>query len=620
ILLRPTGLDHPGIHRLLEGTVAEVTPRIRGLTLHDIGLLIETLSAVYSRMVTPEKGIDKRLIPYAAKILDSMQHKVLANLNALPHHHLASVLTIYLTSIVNDRNGIINTLPSTTSVMTIRPIPELMPAVLHNIRSRGKELSLSSLVEVLSTLGYSADGSDDDDDSGGGSDGYTIVIREALQESFSIRPDDDGSNEQQHEQLRRAISADLSLKGAVQFLCTLYENGLAYPQPPPPSDKPELHIAQLLREFIRENHNDQGSSTALVEGSPVRATMILARALRAKPVFGDSFHPQRLLSDMIVSSRSIIMNAPLPQKMNLLAAAITASSSSSAAATTTTTSGVYDNTVEQLSSIVFNDSSSILPRDYRHVLNILSSILTSGPDIIINKSVLTKTMRALIPVIEYCDAPALVTLIKLLADNRSSLSPLIPKDHDSRIYSPFTILGPTLISALNRVVHDLDTLPQLTAVLRSMAILDWYNTTCVTALMRQCSAVSLTVQSPTDIIHLVRAFRGLRLHDATFLKRLTVWYSWYIQKELFIDTHDTDDTIQPPMPLQYRQYIAAFALPLTDLGFYSQELVQLVERALPTRTTNTPNGHDDANTAADLPSAAAAVTVESSHPRFEGLL
>ncbi|KAF4663936.1 hypothetical protein FOZ61_001266 [Perkinsus olseni] len=174
ILLRPTGLDHPGIHRLLEGTVAELTPRIRELTLHDIGLLIETLSAVYSRMVTPEKGIDKRLIPYAAKILDSMQHKVLANLSALPHHHLASVLTIYLTSIVNDRNGIINTLPTTTSVMTITPIPELMPAMLHTIRSRGKELSLSSLVEVLSTLGYSADGSDDDD-SGGGSDGYTIV-------------------------------------------------------------------------------------------------------------------------------------------------------------------------------------------------------------------------------------------------------------------------------------------------------------------------------------------------------------------------------------------------------------------------------------------------------------
>lgn len=35
------------------------------------------------------------------------------------------------------------------------------------------------------------------------------------------------------------------------------------------------------------------------------------------------------------------------------------------------------------------------------------------------------------------------------------------------------------------------------------------------------------------------------------------------------------------MPIQYRQYIAAFALPLTDLGFYSQELVQLIERALP---------------------------------------
>ncbi|KAF4721527.1 hypothetical protein FOZ62_002505, partial [Perkinsus olseni] len=453
ILLRPTGLDHPGIQRLLEGTVAEVTPRIRELTLHDIGLLIETLSAVYGRMITPEKGIDKRLIPYAAKILDAMQHKVLANLSALPHHHLASVLTIYLTSIVDDRNGIINTLPSTTSVMTIRPIPELMPAVLHTMSSRGKELSLSSLVEVLSTLGYSADGTDPLTSS------ERNALREALHESFSIRRDDDGSNmheQQQHEQLRRAISADLSLKGAVQFLCTLYENGLAYPQPPPPSDKPELHIAQLLREFIRENHNDQGSSTALVEGSPVRATMILARALRAKPVFGDSFHPQRLLSDMIVSSRSIIMNAPLPQKMNLLAAAITASSSS-AAATTTTTSGVYDNTVEQLSSIVFSDSSSILPRDYRHVLNILSSILTSGPEIIINKSVLTKTMRALIPVIEYCDAPALVTLIKLLADNRSSLSPLIPKDHDNRIYSPFTILGPTLISALNRVVHDLDT-------------------------------------------------------------------------------------------------------------------------------------------------------------------
>lgn len=55
---------------------------------------------------------------------------------------------------------------------------------------------------------------------------------------------------------------------------TLYENTLAHPQPTPTHLKPEIGIAQLLRDFIKDNKNiDEG---VLVRGSPANATITLA--------------------------------------------------------------------------------------------------------------------------------------------------------------------------------------------------------------------------------------------------------------------------------------------------------------------------------------------------------
>ncbi|KAF4699398.1 hypothetical protein FOZ62_004102 [Perkinsus olseni] len=200
-----------------------------------------------------------------------------------------------------------------------------------------------------------------------------------------------------------------------------------------------------------------------------------------------------------------------------------------------------------------------------------------------NDPLLAEAIRVLVPVIHDSPSRPLIDFLTLLSQKKEAL----PNTSQLNIYSPLSQLSSSILSTLSTTITPTSNnnhMKDITLALKAMARLDWYSTRCITSMVDALMTTRLTSSSMEYVGDLMQSLRVLRVHDTPLLQRVVTWYKWMLRQSYGDTTTTTTNSSSSsrarPYPPEIRAHLAAFALPIAELGYTSSSLIDIVEGAL----------------------------------------
>ncbi|KAF4652079.1 hypothetical protein FOZ61_009937 [Perkinsus olseni] len=494
---------------------------------------------------------------YHRVLLDALQSKGMEMLDSFKPHQLAVVLRVLLHKVNKDDA------PQAGQ----GDDDSIVHAIIGVLGTRGRELDIDSINDIIKDT-YTYHGKDRLTQS------QRASVTEVLRLIFSIS-DDNNERAPQIELLYASLDAlGANKKGttALHLLCILADHGLASSSSSSRvlGQEQEIPLAAVLRQYIKDNppRNMKSSDIARIT---ITITIITAGAGAAEAV-----------EDFMAKPNNILLMTT-PQYVQLLAA------------TTVMRSKRYHfnddddakNATVKLASILFDQYSLHGTRDdlsANDIMTIIAACLQHSAELTasrrtFNDPLLAEAIRVLVPVIHDSPARPLIDFLTLLSQKKEAL----PNTSELNVYSPLSQLSSSILSTLSITTIITPTsnnhMKDITLALKAMARLDWYSTRCITSMIDALMTTRLTSSSMEYVGDLMQSLRVLRVHDTPLLQRVVTWYKWMLRQS-YGDTTTTNSSRARPYPPEVRAHLAAFALPVAELGYTSSSLIDIVEGAL----------------------------------------